>query len=194
MSTPVRRPVYDLDALAEKYPSLKTLVAPPGEASPGAWVAAFTLRPEALESMLADLIKQTYAQPGRIGQRPMPREEEVNLDTLLNGDYTEEPLTEVLPKFVRNTTHQAFAAKILMSKRTYQRIFLPDSHKDKYWPKMDEIERIAAAVGKPPSYFLEYRLMAAQAAFLRLITDRPALATRLYREYLQVSKRSPFLR
>lgn len=192
MSSP--RKQVDINELAGTYPSMRMLAAPPGKALSGAWVAAFTARPEALESLLSDMIKQTYAQPGRIGQRPMPREEEVNLEALLHGEYSDEPLTVILPRLVGRRSHQQFAARILMSKRTYQRIFLPDTHKDKYWPRMDEIERIAEAVGKPASFFLEYRLMAAQAAFLRLITDRPVLATRLYKDYLEVSKRSPFLR
>lgn len=186
-------PSYNIEQLTGQYPSLKTLAAPPGKAAQRSWVAAFTHRPEALEGMLSDLIKQAYAKPGRIGQRPMPKEEEVNLQTLLHGEYTDEPLTVVLPKLVRSS-HRDFCHAIYMSRRMYQRIFLPDKHPDKYWPDMAEIERMAEAVGKPPSFFLEYRLMAAQAAFLQLITDRPVVATRLYRDYLQVSKQSPFLR
>lgn len=188
-----KTPAYDFDALAELYPSLKTLAQPPGKSGPRAWVAAFTHRPEALEGMLSDLIKQAYAKPGRIGQRPMPKEEEVNLHALLHGEYTDEPLTDVLPKILK-ISHRQLCARIFMSRRMYQRMFLPDGHPEKYWPMMDEIERIAAVLGKPASYFLEYRLMAAQAAFLRLITDSPVVATRIYREYLEVSKQSPFLK
>lgn len=193
MTTARKGPSYDYEELADQYPSLRTLAAPPGKAVQRSWVAAFTQRPEALEGILSDLIKQAYAKPGRIGQRPMPREEEVNLDALIHGEYTEEPLELALPKLIK-ISHRAFAEKIFMTRRTYQRIFLPNGHTRKYYPDMEEVERIAGALRKPPSYFVEYRLMAAQAAFLRLITDRPAIATRLYRDFLQVSKGSPFLR
>jgi len=193
MTTRQKAPNYDIDNLSRSYPSLRTLTGPTAKAVEKSWVAAFTTRPEALETMLSDLIKQAYAKPGRIGQRPMPKEEEVNLNALLHGEYTDDPITEVLTKKVRQGYHKMFAEKIFMSRRMYQRMFLPDAHPDKYHPTMQDIERIAEALNKPPSYFLEYRLMAAQAAFLRLITERPVIATRLYRDFLQVSKESPFL-
>jgi hypothetical protein len=188
-----KTPSYDINDLKAKFPSLKTLAAPPGKAGERAWVAAFTHRPEALEGILSDLIKQAYAKPGRIGQRPMPKEEEVNLETLLSGEYTDEPLTVALPKLVK-ISERAFCSKIYMNRRTYQRMFLADGDPLRYHPDMELLQRIAEAVKKPPSYFLEYRLMAAQAAFLRLITDRPVIATRLYRDYLEVNKQSPFLK
>lgn len=183
-------PSYSIEELQDRYPSLKSLAAPSAKAGERAWVAAFTHRPEALEGILSDLIKQAYAKPGRIGQRPMPKEEEVNLEVLLNGEYSEEPLTVALPKLIK-ISERAFVTKIKMGRRTYQRMFLPDGDPEKYYPDMEIIQRIAAAVGKPPSYFVEYRLIAAQAAFVRLINDRPVIATRLYREYLEVNRQSP---
>ena len=36
--------------------------------------------------------------------------------------------------------------------------------------------------------------MAAQAAFVQLITDRPGIATRLYKDYLVTNKQSPFVK
>lgn len=183
-------PSYSVDELREKYPSLKSLAAPATKASERAWVAAFTHRPEALEGILSDLIKQAYAKPGRIGQRPMPREEEVDLEALLEGDYTDEPISLSLPKLV-DISERAVCKKLYISRRTYQRIFLPDGNPEKYHPDADLISRIAAMVGKQPSYFLEYRLIAAQAAFLNLITEKPVIATRIYREYLEVVRQSP---
>lgn len=186
-------PSYDLEELQEQYPSLKYLAAPAPKAIQRAWVAAFTHRPEALEGILSDLIKQAYAKPGRIGQRPMPKEEEVNLDALLQGEYTEETIDVALPKLVK-VSQVAFTNKVRISRRMYQRMLLPDTDPDKYHPDMEIIQRIASAVGKPPSYFLEYRLIAAQAAFLQLIQDRPVVATRIYREYLEVNRQSPLAR
>lgn len=183
-------PSYDLDELQDRYPSLKHLAAPASKASQRAWVAAFTHRPEALEGLLSDLIKQAYAKPGRIGQRPMPKEEEVNLDVLLQGEYTDDTIDVALPKLVR-ISQVAFCNKVRISRRMYQRMLLSDTDPDKYHPDTEILQRVAAAVGKPPSYFLEYRLIAAQAAFLRLIQDRPVVATRIYRDYLEVTRQSP---
>lgn len=184
-------PSYNVEDLQQRYPSLKTLAAPTGKAGERAWVAAFTHRPEAMEGMLSDLIKQAYAKPGRIGQRPMPKEEEVNLEALLQGEYTEEPLTDVLPKLVK-ISERAMVMKLRISRRMYQRMFLPEGHPDKYHPDIELLTRIAAAVKKPPSFFVEYRQIAAQAAFVKLITDRPVIATRLYREFLEINRQSPF--
>src|SRR4051794_11150342 len=65
----------------KKWPALKTLASPtPTKRCEDAWVAVFTAHPDIMVRLLQDLIKQTYAVPGRIGQRPMPKEEEVDLN------------------------------------------------------------------------------------------------------------------
>lgn len=188
----IKNATYEMDDLVDQYPSLKTLAGPPGKACERAWIAAFTLKPEALEGLLSDLIKQAYATPGRIGQRPMPKEEDVNLQALLHGEFSEDPLQVSLPPLIK-ISERAFVMKVHMNRRTYQRMFLAQNDPDRYHPDIEVLRRIAEAVKKPPSYFLEYRLMAAQAAFVNLITDRPVIATRIYREYLSVSKQSPFI-
>lgn len=175
----------DFSDAHEQYPSLSWLAQPPGKATKRAWVAAFTDRPQALEDLLSDLIKQAHAVPGRIGQRPMPKEEDVNLQALIYGDYTEEPLTDILPKLMK-VSERSFCDQLKVSRRTFQRLLSGD-----YDPDMELIRRIAALVNKPPSFFVEYRLMAAQAAFIQLIVERPGIATRLYRDHLTVHKSTP---
>jgi hypothetical protein len=65
----------------------------------------------------------------------------------------------------------------------------------KYHPDMEILTRIADAVKKPASYFLEYRLLAAQAAFIQPDhRPRPGVATKLYRDWITTTKRSPFLK
>lgn len=184
---------YDILALQEQYPSLKTLAAPPSKACERAWVAAFTEKPEALEALISDLIKQAYATPGRIGQRPMPKEEDVNLDALLRGEYADDPIHIVLPPLIK-VSERAFVMKLHMNRRTYQRMLLDPDDPMKYHPDMAILIRIADAVKKPPSFFLEYRLLAAQAAFIRLITERPGVATKLYRDWITTTKQSPFVK
>lgn len=181
------------DELFEKFPSLKTLAEPTGKAAKAAMTWAFTERPEAMEDMLSDMIKQAHAKPGRIGQRPMPKEEEVNLDALLHGDFSEEPLHIILPKLVK-TSQRAICVKLYMNRRLYQLMLLPPEDPRKYWPDMHMLQRIADAVGKPPSYFIEWRQMAATAAFVSMINKRPGIATHLYRNFLYNQKYSPFLK
>lgn len=193
VATREKKAQYDIEELQQQFPSLKTLAAPPSKACERAWVAAFTEKPEAMESMISDLIKQAYAVPGRIGQRPMPREEDVNLEALIYGELSDDPLHIALPKLIK-TSERAFVMKIHMNRRTYQRMMIADiNDPNKFWPDAELLARIAAAVKVPASYFLEYRLMAAQAAFIKLITDRPGIATKLYRDFIETYKQSPFV-
>jgi hypothetical protein len=166
------------EELELKYPSLKALVGP--DASSRSWVAAFRIKPEAMHTLLADFIKQVHAQPGRIGQRPMPKEEVVDFQALIYGDETEEPLHIALPKLMTGT-HAEQATLVHMSRTQYQRML-----KNEYHPDVNEMRIIASAVSKPPTYFLEYRKAMAIAAFVNLLDERPGIATALYRNYLEV--------
>lgn len=180
--TPKRRRGRGLppEELQSRYPSLRHLSAPPDKSGERAWVAVFNLRPDAMHAMFADLIKQVHATPGRIGQRPMPREEEVDFQSLVYGEQNEKPLTEVLPSLVK-TSERAFCAKIAMSRSQYQRML-----KGEYHPDAKELRIIAQAVRKPAAFFVEYRKIMVLSAFVNLIEERPGIATMLYRDYLTV--------
>lgn len=166
-----------LEELQLRYPSLKSLVLSGGKNS---WVATFNARPDAMHSLLADYIKQVHAKPGRIGQRPMPREAEVDFNALVFGEENDEPMVVVLPKLMR-VSERMFAQQTNMSRSQLQRVL-----RGEYEPDVNEIRLIAAAVRKPPVYFVEYRKAMAVAAFINLITERPGIATSLYKTYLEV--------
>lgn len=170
-------PKEELEAL---YPSLSHLTGPPGKATSRAWVAVFKARPDAMHSLLADFIKQVHAQPGRIGQRPMPREEVVDFQGLMYGESNDLPIHEVLPKIVQES-ERAFCAKVHLSRTQYQRLL-----RGEYDPDVNEMRAIAAALQRHPTYFVEYRKAMAIAAFVNLIEERPGIATSLYRQYLEV--------
>lgn len=167
--------------LEKRYPSLSHLSGPPSQASKRAWVAVFNARPDAMHNLLADYIKQVYATPGRIGQRPMPREEAVDFQGLMYGEENDLPISEVLPKLVKVSERMFCELVPGMSRRQYQRILSGD-----YDPTVAEIRAIAKAVKKPPTYFVEYRKAMAISAFINLIEERPGIATSLYRQYLEV--------
>jgi len=166
--------------LERRFPSLTYLAGPTGRATRRAWVAVFNTRPDAMHSLLADFIKQVHAQPGRIGQRPMPREEQVDFQSLVYGEVSDLPLIEVLPKLVQ-VSERSFCAQVAMSRAQYQRML-----KGEYDPDVNELRLIAKALKKPPTFFVEYRKAMAVAAFLNLIDERPGIATSLYRKYLEV--------
>lgn len=169
----------DREELEARYPSLKALSQPSGESSKAAWVAVFTARPDAMASLLADFIKQVYAQPGRIGQRPMPHEEQVDLQSLLYPEENTDPLGEVLRR--RMVSERDLARRTHLSKTQLRRILT-----GQYLPDVPEMRNLAAAIGKPPTYFVEYRKAMALTAVVNLLDDHPGLATTLYRRYLEV--------
>lgn len=170
-------PLVNIDDLLESLPALHSLAA---NGAPEHWEAAFTANPDALNKLLADYIKQIYATPGRVGQRPMPREEQVDLDTLLHGEITDLPLTQVLPKLIK-PSERAFSQRIHMSRTQLQRVISGE-----YTPTMTELVSIAEAAGVPAAYFREYRHAMVVAAVTQLLDERPGIATHLYRTYLKV--------
>lgn len=171
----------DPEQLNQLYPSLQFLTTgAPGALSERSWVAAFRARPDAVEALLADLIKQVHARPGRIGQRPMPREEQVDFEALVYGEQTDQPLVDVLPSLIQGSEAQ-FCLKAHMSRVQLWRL-----RRGEYHPDVKQIRLIAAAVGKNPTYFVEYRKAMAIAAFVQLVDERPGIATNLYRRYLDV--------
>lgn len=164
-----------------RYPNLSTLAGPTTAATQQAWVAVFNARPDAMHALLADFIKQVHATPGRIGQRPMPREEEVDFqDLVYGGEENHLPLTEVLPK-IMDMSERAMVAQVPMSKTQWRRVVAGE-----YDPNVNELRAIAKALKRPPTFFVEYRKAMAVAAFLNLLDERPGIATLIYRKYLEV--------
>lgn len=166
----------------ERFPSLQYLQGPSGRATTRAWVAAFNERPDAMQAILADFIKQTHAQPGRIGQRPMPKEAAVDFEGLVYGEENEKPLVEVLPALIKRLglSDRQMSARVLMSKTTYRRMLAGEYH-----PDVKELRIIAAAVGKAPTFFVEYRNAMVVAAMVDMLQQRPGIAAHLYRQYLE---------
>lgn len=173
-----RRPGVPQEVLEKQYPSLSYLATPSG--TKRAWVAVFSSRPDAMHSLLADFIKQVHATPGRIGQRPMPKEAQVDFEGLMYGEENDLPLSEILPQVVTRS-ERSICAEIHMSRAQYQRMV-----KGEYDPDVNELRMLAKALGKPPTFFVEYRKAMAVAAFINLIDERPGIATSLYRRHLQV--------
>lgn len=168
------------EELEQDYPSLTYLSGPAEPATRRAWVAVFNARPDAMHNLLADYFKQVYATPGRIGQRPMPDEATVDFEGLLYGEDNDLPIGEVLKKIVP-ISERAFADRIHMSRRQYQRVL-----RGEYDPDVNEMRLMAKALKRPPTFFVEYRKAMVVAAVLNLLEDRPGIATTLYRQYLDI--------
>lgn len=173
--------LFDREQLEVEYPKLSDLLGPPRQALEKSWMAAFTEEPQSMYSILSDIIKLAHAKPGRVGQRPMPREEEVDLDALIHGQVSNAPLVETLPKAMGDMSERALARAVKMSKTQVQRMM-----DGLYEPDISQIRRIAAVVNVPPTYFLEYRVTMVVSALHNIIEDNPNVATALYKRYLEV--------
>lgn len=147
------------------------------------WEAAFAANPDALARLLADYIKQAHAVPGRVGQRPMPNEENVDLGALLYGEVSEAPLAESLPALIK-PSERAFCRRTFISRSQLQRALAGE-----YAPTIEELISIADAAGVPPAYFREYRHAVLMSALDGLFKKRPGLATSLYRTYITARPR-----
>lgn len=177
---PQKKKAIPRDELEQEYPTLKILAGPVTRANKRAWVAVFNVRPDAMHNLLGDYIKQVYAVPGRIGQRPMPAEAQVDFQGLLYGEQNDLPIGEALRKIVPDS-ERVFSARIHMSRRTYQRLLSGD-----YDPDVNEMRLIAKALKVAPTFFVEYRKSMVVAAVLNLLDERPGLASAIYRQYLEV--------
>lgn len=179
--TQKQRQVFDRSELESQFPKLSDLLGPPKQALSKSWVAAFSEEPQAMYSILADIIKLAHAKPGRVGQRPMPREEEVDLDALIYGQVSNDPLTKTLPRLMNEMSVRELAKRVRVSNTMMQRVL-----NGEYEPDLDQLRRIAAVVNVPPTYFLEYRVSMVVAAMHNVMAENPNVATALYRRYLQV--------
>lgn len=167
--------------LEGEYPKLSDLLGPPRQALESSWMAAFTEEPQSMYSILSDIIKLAHAKPGRVGQRPMPREEEVDLEALIHGQVSNRPFIETLRKAMGDMSERSLARAVNMSKTQVQRMMDGD-----YEPDISQMRRIAAAVNVPPVYFLEYRIAMVVSALHNIIAENPNVATALYKRYLTI--------
>lgn len=175
--------LLDRETLEAEYPKLSELLGPPRAALAKSWMAVFIEEPQSMYSILSDIIKLVHAKPGRVGQRPMPREEEVDLSALIHGQVSNQPFVETLPKLMGDLSERALARAVNMSKTQVQRMM-----DGEYEPDISQMRRIAAAVNVPPSYFLEYRVSMVISALYNIIEENPNVATALYKRYLEVRR------
>ena len=176
-----RKVNFEPRSLESRFPRLSDLLGPATTQNRESWDAEFREQPHAMYSILSDIIKVAHARPGRVGQRPMPKEEEVDLDTLLYGEVSNEPLIVALPKVMEGMSERKLAEKVKMSRTQLQRLL-----KGEYEPDVYLLREIAKAVNVPPAFFLEYRVAMVMMAMHSMMADNPNVATIIYKKYLTV--------
>jgi hypothetical protein len=168
----------ELEQLAGEFASVEHLAASDADHAK-AWAAVFRAKPEVMHAILADYVKHRYAVPGVVGQRPMPREADVDVEDLLRGPGTNmRPLVEVLPGLLP-TGKTKFARKVYMTPAKFNEVL-----DGRYQPSLSELRTIATAIGINPAYFVEYRQLLVIDALDHLFTTNPNLATSLWRKFI----------
>lgn len=163
-----------------RWPSVKILSDAPSDQAKEAWEVVFRHRPEVMHRVIRELIKRAYSAPGKSGQRPMPREEDVDLWGLLYGEHADRPLREVLFELTDLSERQV-ANKLTMSRTQFRRLLAGE-----YEPTAFDVKEIADVVGVPPAYFLEFRRSVVTSALMGMFEQNPGIVTDLYVNYLLI--------
>lgn len=132
--------------------------------------------------VLKDILKVDQIEPGRAGPRP-------NLDydrgmqtwrEMTGQDFSERPFTEAFKLLTRNDSFAVVARKAHISKPRVHRLWhglIP--------PTVEDLRYIAAAYGKKPAFFAEYRSEFIIAAVAARLSSETEMTIALYRKLVR---------
>ena len=165
--------------IGERFPSTKSLN----------WERAFSNNIELLGRVLQDILKVDVVSAGRPGPRPnLDRTRaEPQLERLLGKDpadhpYTVLPFPEALRILIGDRSLAAAARKLGVSKTNVHRWLSGAAV-----PSQEQMERIAAAFAKQPSYFPEYRANKIAGAVGEHLVVDPEVSIRVYERITQAA-------
>lgn len=163
--------------LHEKYPSTAQLN----------WERAFDSDIDLLGHMLRDILKLDMAEPGAAGRRPGLDENESrpSLDRLMGRDptshvYSVLPFPATFRLLIGKRSLRAMRAKVDIPLTRIHRLLAATVA-----PSPQEMERIAAAFAKQPSYFVEYRVQAIAATIFAALGTQPEASIGVYERLWQ---------
>jgi transcriptional regulator with XRE-family HTH domain len=137
---------------------------------------------DTLGEVVRDILRIEQAVPGKSGPRPSPDVKEgMKSFRKLNGDdHTILPFSEAFKVLAGQQSRTQLARKTGIARTQVHRLLHGDCD-----PSPQEINQIARAFGKEPSYFLEFRtafIMAALGARLEMV---PEATIGLYRKVVK---------
>lgn len=154
------------------------------------WDKAFRQDPTLLGRILNDIIKMEAATPGQPGKRPnVSREEtEKHLRRLTGEDYTIHPFNEALRYLRKDKWGNDKSVRHLARKFGMNRDYTWRLLTGKRVPTVDDMERVAAAFDKHPSYFVEYRVAYLVGFLYDRMTANPEASVLQYRRVNQAAQ------
>jgi hypothetical protein len=144
------------------------------------WEGLFRDDPKILGDLVNDIIKVSVSQKGRPGKRSASSAAEVQNDLakLMDTDYSDQPFPVALriamgERSVRQTSRLSGVDKMVIIRLLNGEGSLPTA------PQM---EALASALKKDPSYFIEYRAAYVCHAVYRMLCDNSESAVVFYRK------------
>lgn len=133
--------------------------------------------PDVLGRLLKDILKVDQIEPGRAGPRP-------NLDyergmqtwrEITGQDFSELPFTDALRILSRGQAIRTVARKTNISRPRMYRLMAGIDR-----PNAEDLRSIAAAYGKKPAYFAEYRAEYILASIAARLANEPEMTIAIY--------------
>lgn len=136
---------HDLSAIRAQFPSIDGLD----------WEKAFREDTELYGRFWKDILKFDQAGEGRPGPRPAldPSKANQRYLQLTGEDYVFLPFKDAFRDLIGNTSIRKVCAHTGLDRNLVHRLLRGEAEPDNY-----EMEIIATAYGKRPSFFLEYRI------------------------------------
>ena len=133
--------------------------------------------PEVLGRLLRDILKVDQIEPGRAGPRPgLDYERGMQAWREITGqDYSERPFVEAIRIITRGQAVRVVARKANITKTRMDRLMRGVDR-----PTPDDLRAIAAAYGKKPAYFAEYRAEYIVAAIAARLDHEPEMTAAIY--------------
>lgn len=133
--------------------------------------------PDILGRLLKDILKVDQIEPGRAGPRPNLNYER-GMQTwreITGQDYCELPFVDALRLLTKGQAVRVVARKAHIAKTRMDRLMRGVDR-----PTADDLRAIAAAYGKRPAYFAEYRAEYVTAAIVARLAEEPELTITIY--------------
>lgn len=158
--------------LAEKFPSTQGLD----------WREVFDNDTDLLGHLLRDILKLDMAVPGQAGRRPSLDEKEAtpSFDKMMGRDYCDRPYSllgfaKTLRLLMGTRSLSTLETKVGIDRTRLFRLLRGTAV-----PSCTDMERVAEAFGKKPSFFFEFRVLTIANAIHNELTDDPEVTVRVY--------------
>jgi plasmid maintenance system antidote protein VapI len=139
---------------------------------------------DTLGEVIRDILRLEQATPGKSGPRPAP-EIAAGMKTMrrwTGEDHTVLPFAQAFAVLSRGYSLSHLARKTDLDRNKVNRLL-----KGEHEPTPMEMDRVARAFGKQPSYFLEFRMAYVLAALAAKLQEAPEATIPLYRKVLKGS-------